>query len=116
MKDVEKLRQDFSSPFGAKLVEVEEEGKFVAMILDDDETESKASIRMREIWARSLAWNEEGKMQLLADDEANEVVSCPSLRLVSNAKLFSTQMPTHPIFNVTPDRVRVMMNHFYSQS
>lgn len=76
MRDVDQLRQDFSSPFGAKLVEVEEEEKFVAMILDDNETEVMASIRMREIWARSLAWKEEGKMQLLADDEANEVVSC----------------------------------------
>lgn len=72
---LESLREEFVSPFGAKLVEVDEDSKVeVEMILDIGESEEKAFLRMREIWARSLAWQVEGKMLLLNDDENNELV------------------------------------------
>lgn len=72
---LESLREEFVSPFGAKLVEVDEDSTVeVEMILDIGESEEKASSRMREIWARSSAWQAEGKMLLLNDDENNEVV------------------------------------------
>ena len=74
------LRDGFVSPFeSVGIVELDAEGNSVGpeMILGEGESEEEAGVRMREIYARAMGWEQEGEM-LLVGGEDNEVVR-PSL-------------------------------------
>ncbi|KAL8278251.1 hypothetical protein RQP46_009424 [Phenoliferia psychrophenolica] len=92
---VDKLRKEFKSPFAARLV-VEGEPE-IEVVSDEGESAAQVERRMREVWARSIGW-EDGEKLIVGNAEDNEMVS------------------THPIFNLTRGAARVAMEYFYQQS
>ncbi|GAA5926198.1 protein farnesyltransferase subunit beta [Sporobolomyces koalae] len=94
----QQLARSFTSPFRRPMIE-EEAGGSPAMILSTDESEAAAEARMREVWSRELSWTcTDTDREVYGDAESNSL------------------QPTHPIFNISTDRVRLMMAHFYLQS
>lgn len=71
------LREQFVSPFGARVVE---EGEEVERVLGEGESEESAERRMREVWSCVMAWEVLGK-KLLVGGEENEVVSAVRSRV-----------------------------------
>ncbi|KAK4056940.1 CAAX farnesyltransferase (FTase) subunit beta [Microbotryomycetes sp. JL221] len=91
---LESARQKFKSPFkGSRVVDVEE--KQVEMIQSPGESENEAELRMREVWARAVAWTAHDK--IIVGDASNEV------------------LPAHPVFNLVEADCRAMLSHFYLQ-
>lgn len=73
---VDERRSEFVNPFeasDAQEADASEKEKEVDMILSEGESEKSANVRMRELWARSLGWQEVEKV--LVGGEDNEVVS-----------------------------------------
>lgn len=66
-----KLREEFISPFAARLV-VEGEQE-IELVTDDGESQAGAERRMREIWARALGWVGVDKL-VVGVAEDNELV------------------------------------------
>lgn len=78
------LRGGFINPFeSVEIVELDTAGNRVGpeMVLGAGEGESEAGVRMGEIYARAMGWEQEGEM-LLVGGEDNEVVR-PTLFLRS---------------------------------
>ncbi|KAI5481771.1 protein farnesyltransferase subunit beta [Pseudohyphozyma bogoriensis] len=90
---LETLKLGFRDPFGSRVVEEDEP----EMVLDEEiaESQEEASRRMKELYARALAWEERGT--LLIGGEDNEL------------------MPTHPVFNLTIPHATKMLEYFYLQ-
>ncbi|GAA5820039.1 hypothetical protein JCM10212_004985 [Sporobolomyces blumeae] len=92
-----KLVDEFESPFGRQLVDVEEEAEGPGMIVGSTENDARASARMREIWSRELSWEYAGDAKIVYGDAENGLE------------------PTHPIFNIVQRHVEAVMAHFYLQ-
>ncbi|GAA6038442.1 hypothetical protein JCM8097_007654 [Rhodosporidiobolus ruineniae] len=92
------LAEQFVSPFNRPRFEddADDADARVEMIKGANESDEAAEVRMRQVWSRSLAWEQKGE-KLLYGGEENEL------------------MPNHPIFNLTSTTARRMLDYFYLQ-
>ncbi|KAM0752341.1 Farnesyltransferase subunit beta, partial [Meredithblackwellia eburnea MCA 4105] len=93
---VAELKESFASPFEGDAARVVEEGEEVEMILGEGESQDDAERRMKEVWSRSLGWEERDTL-VIGDKDDNEL------------------MPTHAVFNLVQRNARAAMEYFYIQ-
>ena len=86
--DAQRLIQDFLTPTPSESFE---------MIKGINETELEAQHRMAKVYASAMAWNERPHSKRITGKADNELIA------------------SHPVFNVTIEKTKRMLNFYYQQ-